>query len=366
MKNNKSGYINEIHFLRAIACLFVLAVHVTGIYYSKHGNTFTEYTEFFNQIGRFGTPIFAVISGFLLFLQVKKKGFDAKRFYHSRMVKIGMPFLIWSVVYLALMKFVLQVDIFTDWKRFVVDFAMGNSFYHLYFMSVVFQFYLIFPLLQLIRTKLGWWIALVLAIFANYYFVYLYSPENVTVVSQLMEQRAMLTKWIFFFVFGGFLAYNWDSIQKFGKKLNWFGFVGFAALILLAVYEYKAKGSIGNNRWTNMINIPVMTVMVIGMYQVVKKVGWIEKFFAMLGNLSMGIYLVHPLVIFMYSRTLPESVWTTETAPFMFAVILATSIGFIKVLQLFPLNHYVITVPAKKKPVYKEREPKPEMTLSVR
>ncbi|WP_377887575.1 acyltransferase [Alkalihalobacillus sp. R86527] len=351
MKKSKSSYINEIHFLRAIACLFVLGVHVSGIYYSKHGGTFTEFTQFFNQIGRFGTPIFAVISGFLLFLQVRKKGFDVKRFYHSRMVKIGMPFLIWSIVYLALMKFVLQVDIFNDWKHFVVDFAMGNSFYHLYFMSVVFQFYLIFPLLQLIRTKLGWWIALVFAIIANYYFVYVYSPESVTVVSQLLEQRAMLTKWIFFFVFGGFLAYHWEPILKFGKKLNWFGYVGFAGLVVLAVYEYKMKGSIGNNRWTNMINIPVMTLMVIGMYQSVKKVNWIEKFFAMLGNLSMGIYLVHPLVIFVYSRTLPESIWTAKTAPFMFVVVLATSIGFIKILQLFPLNHYVITVPAKKKPV---------------
>lgn len=342
-------YINEIHFLRAIACLFVLFVHVSANYYSKNGNEFNEITQFFNQIGRFGTPIFAVISGFLLFLQVRNKGFDLKRFYHSRMVKIGMPFLIWSVFYLVFMKIVLKADIFTGWKSFLFGFAMGESYYHLYFMSIVFQFYLIFPILQLVKSKVGWWILLILALALNVYFVNFYSPETKNLVTELLTQRAIFTKWVFFFIFGGFLAYHWESIQRIGKKIDWFGYVIFGGLVVIAVYEYKLKGSIPNNRWANMVNIPVMTLAVIGMYQSLRKVEWLEKFFETLGNLSMGIYLVHPLVIFLYSRTLPNGAWTTVTFPIILGLVLVTSILVIRGIQLLPLNQYIVTVPARKR-----------------
>lgn len=94
------GHISEIHILRAIGCLFVVAVHVSGSFYYAHGQQYNEWTLFINQISRFGTPMFALISGFLLFYQTRNRGFNFKKFTTSRFTKIGLPFLFWSSFYL--------------------------------------------------------------------------------------------------------------------------------------------------------------------------------------------------------------------------------------------------------------------------
>lgn len=56
------SYFYEISFIRAIACLLVLMVHVTAEYYYLNGRNFNWLTYFSNQISRFGTPTFAVAS----------------------------------------------------------------------------------------------------------------------------------------------------------------------------------------------------------------------------------------------------------------------------------------------------------------
>jgi probable poly-beta-1,6-N-acetyl-D-glucosamine export protein len=101
--NKSKTHIFEIHLLRAIACLFVVLVHVSGSYCHQNGQVFNEYILFINQISRFGTPMFALISAFLLTYQIRKKGFDLNRFISSSFTKIGLPFLFWSIFYLIFM-----------------------------------------------------------------------------------------------------------------------------------------------------------------------------------------------------------------------------------------------------------------------
>ncbi|TLS35601.1 acyltransferase [Pseudalkalibacillus caeni] len=354
-QTNKRTYLYEIHFLRAIACLLVLLVHVSATYYYQQGQ-FNDFTYFFNQIGRFGTPIFALISGFLLFYQVRKRGFDFKKFMKSRFTKIGAPFFIWSVVYLLLLYYFEGVPLMEDGKQFLIDFSLGNSFYHLYFMSIVFQFYLLFPLLQMFRSKLSWWLLLAVSVGVNLYFLNSFSSgETSGTWEQIISQRAFLPKWIFFFIFGGFLAYHWEFISKFSKKHLKLILTTVVVIVIGAVCEYNQAGAIASNRPTNFINIPLLAVSAIGIYELVKSSKWIHGALSAIGTLSMGIYLVHPLVIYFMSKAMPEWIWTTRYFPLVFLAVLFASIAIIKAIQLLPYNEYVVTVPSNKKNGRKEK-----------
>lgn len=347
--NKQNEHISEIHIIRAIACILVLLVHVSATFYYQQGKEFNDITYFINQISRFGTPMFALISGFLLFYQVRHKGFKLNRFVSSRFTKIGLPFLFWSIVYLLFMYFELEANPFeSGFKLFFIDFIFGNAFYHLYFMSIVFQFYLLFPILQLFRSKLIWPALLGISVFINLYFLKVYNPGQFNgLLGEMLSQRAFLPNWIFFFIFGGFLAYYYEPLSAFAKKYKILLSIAVLFVTAAAVWEYKHTGAIASNRATNMINIPIIILFIIGIGEQISKVKWLNFFFVKIGTLSMAIYLVHPLVLYFFQETAPVFIWKTELFPIVFGLILILTISLVKLIQLLPKNQYILTIPKR-------------------
>jgi len=189
-------------------------------------------------------------------------------------------------------------------------------------------------------------VLLVVALGLNLYAVQFYSsPTEMDTMAYIMDQRAFLINWIFFFVFGGFLAYNWESIQEYSKKLRFVSIVGVIMVVLFTMYEYQTKGSVSSNRAWNFLNIPIIILATIGIYDYVKKSQLLTKTLNLIGQFSMGIYLVHMFVIYVFVRTVPESVWTTINFPFVFLAILLGSLAMIKLIQLLPWNQFIIIVP---------------------
>ncbi|WP_210366226.1 acyltransferase [Bacillus sp. REN3] len=346
----KRRYIYEIHYIRAIASLMVLLVHVSASYFYQQGQQYNDFTFFINQISRFGTPMFAMISGFLLFYQTRERGFDLKKFFSSRFTKIGIPFFVWSVFYLLFMYYAENVNPLENGRKlFVVNFLSGNAFYHLYFISIVFQFYLIFSILQVFRSRRHWPVLLGIAALVNLYFLKTALPADLDgLLAEFLNQRAFLPKWIYFFIFGGFLAYYWEPLLAFSKRYK-IALSG-AALVLtvLAVLEYKQVGSIPSNRPTNLINIPVLVLFLAGIMEDIRKTEWLSKFLKTIGTLSMAIYLVHPFVIYVFQKTAPAFFWKTSLFPVTYGIILALTIVLVKAIRLLPYSNYILTVPKVK------------------
>ncbi|UTE77422.1 acyltransferase [Rossellomorea sp. KS-H15a] len=346
------GHIFEIHFLRAFACLCVLLVHVSASYFHQNGQQFTEVTYFINQISRFGTSLFAVISGFLLVYQSRFRDFNLTRFITSRFTKIGLPFLFWSIFYLAFNYVLLGTNPFeSGYKMFLVNFAYGGSHYHLYFMSVVFQFYLIYPLLQKFKSKKSWSVLLVLSALNMYYLFNIFDFGALSGVWEvLIRPGVILPYWIYFFVLGGFMAHFWEPILHFSKQFKGLLGIAFAIVVLLAVYEYKTVGSIGASRLSNVINIPIIILFVMGMTENIKKWSIPNRFLTQIGTLSMAIYLVHPFVLTGLERLIPDVLWNhTMFFPIVYLALLGGSVLLIKLFQLLPYNQYILTVPRIKK-----------------
>ncbi|MBD1372490.1 acyltransferase [Hazenella sp. IB182357] len=355
--SNAMKYIYEINFIRGISCLLVLAVHVTATHYYGQGRTWDNLTIILNQLGRYGTPTFAVISGFLLFYQFRSKELKLISYAKSRFKKIGIPFLVWSAIYLIITVYIVRTDVYESFLQFIKFVLSGKSFYHLYFIAVVMKFYIIFPFLQRIKTKKQWIFTLIFSLLITVSAMLLREMNLPSSISEDIHSRSFLPIWIYYFILGGFLAFNWHGVKKMVKhfQIVWLllGIIMLTWVILECVY----LGSWNTLRWALLIQIPIYIMVVFVIFNLLstskrqknKLFDYFRERIFTIGTYGFGIYLVHPLILFCMSKWLPNFVWKTIFLPITFSLALGGSYLLVKILERLPHHHYIITIPKRKK-----------------
>lgn len=350
----EKSFFYEINFIRALACLLIVMVHVSAQFAQANGGDFTSYTYFWNQIARFGTPIFAVIGGFLLFNQYRKREFLLSRFAASRITKVLFPFLFWSIFYI-IYKDIVGLRAFPSLETpgeiidFIYVFVRGETNYHLYFMSVVLQFYILFPFLIKASKSFNRYLLLfILAFIINFLLVRYHPVLGNSYVDMIISERSFLFRWIFFFMIGGMLSYFWTPIMKWVTQYKRTSIsIGFLILAFGAL-EYLIQGSVGSNRESNFFNIPMLFLAGASLYLICGRLPRLQHAVVSLGNLSLGIYLIHPFVLFVSNDYLGFLYTNAIWLPFSYVLVLIGSILLVLLINKLPFSQYIITVPKQK------------------
>lgn len=348
-------YLYEITFVRAIACLLVVMVHVSVRFYFAYDGQHTTLTNFFNQISRIGTPLFAVLSGFLLYNQALNRGFDTLIFLKSRFVKIISPFLFWSFFYLIYKSLFLNYT-FPDFSskeevsQFIFMILTGGALHHLYFIALVIQFYIFF----LLTRKLYNLNTIVLFTIISFYLNYTFVTNNFSFENEYLQHfvnsRAFLLKWIYYFMLGVLLVKLWPKIQEFLiiKKNNRLMILIGCIIIVLTVFDYHKNQLItnSNENFLYTLSVPIFFMVLISLYYrliMINKA--IIKVFIKIGNMSMGIYLIHPLMIYLYSDFAPFDVTAKPWLILLhFVIVVALCMVVLYLLSFIPLHQYIVTL----------------------
>jgi peptidoglycan/LPS O-acetylase OafA/YrhL len=176
-----------------------------------------------------------------------------------------------------------------------------------------------------------------------------FNPGIEGAFGEFLTSKTFMPIWVFYFAFGGVLAYFWDEIVSFATKRPW----QMLALALIvsagAVVEYKVTGQVSNRRLTNLINLPLLCMATIGIYPLLSRWSVINKPLKLIGQYSMGIYLIHPMILYLFANHMPEHYWTVPNIPLMFLAVMLIAVMFIRVLQFIPLSGFIIPVPKMKK-----------------
>ncbi|HLR65983.1 MAG TPA: acyltransferase [Virgibacillus sp.] len=367
LKHQKK-YFYEIGFIRAIACLCIVMVHVTAGFYYENDRTFSWLTQFFNQISRYGTPAFAIISGFLLYNQAIKRGFQFQKFLQSRFTKIIIPFLIWSFIYLLLKWQYNQfefpaINSSQEIKDFLYVFFTGKSNYHLYFIVIVVQFYLLFPLLQFIKSKQSLFLLTLIAFFINYFFVEYNIDIGTGMFNNFLNERVFIFHWIYYFLLGGLLVYYWERIMVWVKQNTIISMLLGLIVIVGGIYEYSFAEWIESNRIMNMINLPILFIAFAGVYVSLSSWKNVRNYIVGIGNMSMGIYLVHPFILFFLRRYDIFDTFYAQTRylPLVYLFTVISSIILVKIIVKLPFGNYVVTVARSNK----QKKAKTEASKSI-
>ncbi|CAN5128303.1 acyltransferase family protein [soil metagenome] len=142
----KSGNRNSaLDVIRIFAAICVVYIHVTDPFLSYSPYFGIQGTAWWilnilNVIFRTSVPLFVMISGLLL-LNTEKK-LDSNSFYKRRFAKIGIPTVIWLVIYFVILAFTGPALSLPS----LIERLLTANIFHLYFLVLILELYFVTPL----------------------------------------------------------------------------------------------------------------------------------------------------------------------------------------------------------------------------
>jgi len=337
------GKIEEGDFIKGVAIFGVILIHVTA-YSLRTTQPLTEGGLFFamNQLGRFCVPVFFMLSGLLLFYRYfGEETFPVKRFYQRRLLYILVPYLLWSLFYLGYGRLAHPETAPRSAEGTLGALLIGEGYYHLYYIVVMVQFYLLLPFLIRAFRRFG---GLTAVSFAFLISLVASSTTWWELHSRLpwvlpFSEHAMrlFPVWLFYFCLGGWFGLKVGMVRKWLGKiplpaiLLFFGSTGL--FMLIDAFLRKQMGFFQ----VSVIAYSVASLLLLFHLAEKGRGSWVT----LLGRHSFGIYLIHPWILNLLSKITPFFLPQASWAEFAFMLVAVTglSLGMAALIRRLPYSH---------------------------
>ncbi len=349
------GYLHQVDVVRLLTFGSVIMVH-----------TMASTTAPNDAVARgvlmllhFTRETFFVITGFVLFHSNYRRDLDLGRFWRRRFLLIGVPYVVWSVLYWLVYAWRYRS---VDLRQLAVQLLTGTAEYHLYFLLVSMQVYLVFGLLvRLVRATTGHHGALLAAVAAWQLALFWVlhdvlpswhsQPHWVAVLAGYAQQ--LLPFYLAYVVAGALAAVHLERTQAFvlahGRMLALV--VAGAAVVTEAVYLVQVAAGTQPFPAADVLQpvmVPYALVVTAGLlalglrYALHRRPGRTASAVAEGSRISFGVFLVHPLVISLL-LTLPVGRVLTAagqplTSVLIWLVTVLVSIAAVEVFVRTPVS----------------------------
>jgi len=325
-----------IDLIRALGAFLVVLAHVQ---YSGNGSGLIQI--YYYALTRVAVPLFFMASGYLL-LSKNEPYLD---FFKKRVLKVFIPFVVWSVIYLVWKGEALDKPILTILKTYTLGIIRGPRENHLWFFYELFGLYLFTPILRVFVEKAsltdlsyfcGIWFLLVP--FAN--LVQEFTPIKIGFEYQF------LGGYIGYFIFG-YLAGKLfiAQLQKAGA-----GMVFFISLIatIMGMYLTRVYG-LKTQYFEDYlsVNVVLMSAALFVILVESQVSNFAYRIIAPLSRASFGIYLVHVIIMVeIFSKTSLSILSMIGSAIYMIPLLglLGYLISFILIfiMQKIPILKFIV------------------------
>ena len=329
----KRESVEELFYIRAICAFGIFMIHLSGAFAvsSSYGSRAMHLGILINQFFRFGTPVFIMISGFVLFYNYRSfMEFDCRKFYTKKIKYVLIPYLIWSSFYLILAPYLIWSSfyfIFSNCRvilsqgnisliEFLKNVTLGNAYPHLYFIFLIFQFYLLYPLFlkyfikHMEKTPVLFFVIclIVQGIILSYEFFFKAYGGNGLIDFFNKYYWKSIFGWFYYFLTGGVAALHYKKITDFIEKNIWKIvpiYVISTTLYIGEVYLNIWKEE-GRTLYERYGSIRPMTIIYASFTMIIliwigRKIGRSKHGYKQIiktcGIYSLGIYLIHPFVL---------------------------------------------------------------------
>jgi peptidoglycan/LPS O-acetylase OafA/YrhL len=212
------GYLEMFSLYRVIACLAVLSQH-SFIWANMSGNFVG--TGFITMLHLSRNSFFFLTGLVVCYAQLTHPrtvwGFWKRRYW-----EIGIPYLAWTGIYLVFSLITVDASWHEVWVFLRHSVLLGYS--QLYFVAVIFQFYVVFPLLFKVLQKIRhhWWVMATSLVFAVLYGLFEHYRVRFAPASNLtrdLNNAIPLSRDILsyqeFLVAGMLVAFHFDQVLAF-------------------------------------------------------------------------------------------------------------------------------------------------------
>ena len=273
---------NMIQIFRAIAIIAVVMIHTTPS---------EDWRVFCRPFINFSVATFLFLSGYL----TKIDNSDWCSFFKKRIVRVIIPYVIWTLLY------TLHRIIFLDEgiSKIPYNLITAKSAATMYYIFVYIQFVLLTPWLgRLAKSKYrhwGWFVAPISALIFKYYGLLTGTEYNANV--SLFWSDACLG-WFTYYYLGLLLG---NQIIKPNYSLSTLIWLYFASIILQMAegYGWLLLGEESCDTQLKLTSFLTSTLFLLIVYTVLNnpKIDIKSRFLRLLGDYSFGIYLCHIMVM---------------------------------------------------------------------
>ncbi len=322
--------ILEMDVIRAMAILGVIGIHIsaTTLRYNPYPTTY-NITFILNQICRFSVPAFIFISGMGITISYNRKE-NYFYFLWKRCKKVLPQYLVWCLIYIiAITK---NYNIHQN-----IDYIIhGKVFYHLYFIPLIIELYLIFPIIYRFIENI-WFVILSFGVTAVM-IIYTYYFINVTPDMWFFDKKNLLY-WIFYFCIGGYIGKHKDTILP---KLKNYSFIIFGCLIISMLYVLDSlifyKGIGKNLEYLVTFQRPSIIIYSTLFILFIFSFNWKNKLFMgiikYISKASYSVYLCHALILYLYTQYYISNGYSLNSLHFELKAFLITFFGALIINEL--------------------------------
>ncbi|GIV08022.1 MAG: hypothetical protein KatS3mg019_0113 [Fimbriimonadales bacterium] len=333
-----------VEIFRGLAILEVVFHHTSGWFLSVLDREGVAWLilAILNRTLHYAVPAFLMMTAFALTLSLLRD-FNLKRYAANRALRALIPYLLWSGVYLIYRPYLLDAPL--DWSRWADYLFWGKAYFHLYFLAVAVQLYLLLPLLlPAARWRLPFWgvliamVALTMAVYWCNRLVYRVPYTG----SYLLWYTPVI-------LLGVWLATQTqrlgDVIRKGWLSAVGIAFVGLWLYLPLALQAIQGipvntfQYQVGNWLFTAGVSFLLLVVAYWLSHSQARLVSGVQ----LLGRYSLQIYLIHPLILSELNRLSFTSVLQARWAlPLFFVLALLVPLALGWLTARFPRVSYTI------------------------
>lgn len=305
---SRPPHLHAVDLMRVVTVLGVIGVHAVAST-TRPASATAGAATIFLHVNR---EVFFVLTALVLTHSYASRPLRLGRFYARRYWLVATPYVVWTVVYLVADG--LPASVPAALTRLGADLVTGEARYHLYFLLVTMQIYLVFPLLlRLLRAARGYHVSLLAAsLLVQLAFsaaVHYRVPGPGILGAWLASPAALLPSYQFFVLLGAAAALHLDRLAGWVRRHP-----GGVALTLVAAVgagqaSYAADVLLRGAPVAQASEVfqPAVTVESIGVALALFALGtrwaaWRRP--RRLGRVardaaesSFGIYLAHPLLL---------------------------------------------------------------------
>ena len=151
------------NLLRVICAVAVVVLHASARYVTDYEDISTPHrgqifaSLFYNQMTRFAVPCFFMLSG--AFTIGNEKNQNYRYFYRKSFVKIGIPTIIFSLIYFLYSEASAYRNFSKEgasvFIRPLKEFLAGEPYYHMWYLYTLIGIYILIPVIVKIRLDIG-------------------------------------------------------------------------------------------------------------------------------------------------------------------------------------------------------------------
>jgi len=302
--------LTAIDTFRGLTILEVVGHHTTGmaLRYAEAGTLAHEALLVINRTLHFAVPAFVFLSAVVLTRSLLKR-FEPGRYFWRRLTRGGWPYLLWTALYALWYVWTGQrtPETLTDPERWQYWLLYGKGSFHLYFLLVALEVYVVLPLL-LPLARLRPPITVMLGVgLAAQFGVYLLNRE----VLRLPFPASTVLWYLLPVLLGLGVGARLDEFQEWWRRRRWavVPLLALAYVLYLPVALAYLRGDsvtpvVYSSLSWSFTALTALTLLGLA-YRLQQRPGPLIRAIATLGTVSLPIYLIHPAVLQALERLFP-------------------------------------------------------------